>query len=165
MEGGIFMNKFKQNQKKLQVYLTQEMYGALEIIATKQKETMSSVARELLSQTIAEESVKKNINPLSDIIYRIVRDVIHAETNRLAKLIIKTMKASAISMYQGTQIIEDMGHNKGQEIFDNSLKMAIAYIKTSYDPNDIPLPAPSFDSRAEAETETYVLTDDDLFEM
>jgi len=52
------------------------------------------------------------------------------------------MKASAISMYQGTQIIEDMGHNKGHDVFEDSLKMAIAYIKTPFDSNDVPLSSP-----------------------
>lgn len=159
------MNKLKENQKKLQVYLTQDIYEAIEIIANNQKETMSSVARELLSRIITEESVKTNMNSINDIVRRVVRDVIRDETNRLSKLIIKTMKASATSMYQGTQIIEDMGHNKGQEVFDNSLKMAIAYIKTPFDLSDIPLPSPSLESKTKSKSEAYVMTDDDLFEM
>ena len=153
------MKKHLANYKRLTIFLAPDTYNTLSIYAKNNNESMSSVVRNIVLNNISQETISKNINPINDVVRRVVRDVIRDETERLSKLIVKTMKASAVSMYQGTQIIEDMGHNKGHDVFEDALKMAIAYIKTPFDSNDIPLPAP----KDEKEDEMYIVTDDDLF--
>jgi hypothetical protein len=131
------MKKYKMNYKRLPVYLTLDIYNAVEVFAKNNKESLSNVARDLITKGIRQEVISENINVVSDVVRRVVRDVIRAETDRLAKLIVKNMKASAASMYQGAQIVEDIGQNKGKDILENSIKMAVEYIKTSFDSDNI----------------------------
>jgi len=154
------MKKYINDYVEVRIRIKQKDYQAIQIMATNNGESIVNLIRRILSNNISQEIISDNINTISNILRRVIHDITRAENDRLAKLIIKTMKASAVSMYQGTQIIEDIGHNKGQDIFDDSLKMAIAYIKTPFDSNDVPLPS----LKDESESETYTFTDDDLFE-
>jgi len=153
------MKKYINDYVQVRVRIKRDDYQAIQTMAEANGESIANTTRRILSNNISQETISKNINPINDVVRRVVRDVIRDETERLSKLIVKTMKASAVSMYQGTQIIEDMGHNKGHDVFEDALKMAIAYIKTPFDSNDIPLPVP----KDEKEDEMYIVTDDDLF--
>jgi len=153
------MKKYINDYVQVRVRIKRDDYQAIQTMAEANGESIANTTRRILSNNISQETISKNINPINDVVRRVVRDVIRDETERLSKLIVKTMKASAVSMYQGTQIIEDMGHNKGHDVFEDALKMAIAYIKTPFDSNDIPLPIP----KDEKEDEMYIVTDDDLF--
>jgi len=153
------MKKYINDYVEVRVRIKQEDYQAIQIMAKNNAEPIAKLIRRLLSNNISQEVVSDNINTVSDVLRRVVRDVTRAETDRLAKLIVKTMKAAATSMYQGAQIIEDIGENKGKDIFENSLKMAIEYIKTPFESTNTPLP--SFEP-GEPE-ELYQCTDDELF--
>lgn len=131
------MKKYISNYTEIKIRLLPETFKSLKLIASKNNEPVAVVVRRILSKNVSEEAVIDNINTVSDVVRRVVRDVIRAETDRLAKLIVKNMKASAASMYQGAQIVEDIGQNSGKDILENSIKMAVEYIKTSFDSDNI----------------------------
>jgi len=95
------MKKYINDYVEVRVRIKQEDYQAIQIMAKNNGEPIAKLIRRLLSNNISQVVVSDNINTVSDILRRVVRDVTRAETDRLAKLIVKTMKAAATSMYQG----------------------------------------------------------------
>jgi len=120
------------NYKRLPVYLTPDIYNAVEIFAKNNNESLSNVARDLITKGVRQEAVSENINAVSDIIRRVVRDITRAETDRLAKLIVKTMKASAASMYLSAQVAHKTTELDGNTELDDAMSKAVSYIKTAY---------------------------------
>ena len=78
----------------------------------------------------------ENAGVMAATVRTIIKDIVRAEGDRLAKLIIKTMKVSAAGMHLSAQAVEDVGRNKGSEILEEAFKLAIKYIKLPYDYKD-----------------------------
>jgi len=144
---------------KLTIYLPEETIAQLNGRATQINMPISITARELIINGLKQEIVDENAGIVALTVRKIVKDVIHAEVERLIKLIIKTMKASAAGMYLATQAVEDIGHNKGGEMLEEAFKMAVKYIKVSYDPKDY------IEATSKIADDEITLTDDDLFTM
>jgi len=153
------LKKFKDNFIETRIRLSPEVHTYLKQLATKNHTPISSLIRQMISDSLACDAAIENIDVITTILRRVVRDIAQEETERLAKLIIKTMKASAAGMYLATQAIEDIGQNKGGEMLEEAFKMSAKYIKVSYDPKEY---MEAISKIADDET---TLTDDDLFNM
>lgn len=153
------MKKCKNDFIETKIRLSPETHVYLKQLATKNHTPISSMVRQMISDSLAHDAATENIDVITTILRRIVRDIVKEETERLAKLIIKTMKASATGMYLASQAIEDIGQNKGGEMLEEALKMAAKYIKVAYDPKDY------IDVPSKIADQLGTITDDDLFTM
>lgn len=158
-KGGLSMQINKKPFIHLNVYLPEETIAQLNGRAAQTNMPVSSIARELINNGLRQEIVDENAGVVASIVRSVVKDVVHAEAERLAKLIIKTMKASAAGMYLASQAIEDIGHNQGSAMLEEALKMATKYIKVAYDPKDY------IDVPSKIADQLGTITDDDLFTM
>ncbi len=130
------MNKYKTNFVETKIRLLPKTDDALKLLAKKNGISVAVLTRDILEKHLSQETIKNAANVVAITVHEIVKEVVNLEAERLAKLIIKTMKASAAGIYLTMQAIEDIGQNKGSEILEEAFRMAVKYIKVSYDPKD-----------------------------
>jgi len=126
------MQKYKDKLVKFTIYLPEDSVKLINARAAQTNESSSSLIRHILTQALSQESVTNNIDTVSNIIRRVVRDITRAETDRLAKLIVKTMKASAAGMYLFAQVAHKTTELDGNTELDDAMSKAVNYIKTAY---------------------------------
>ena len=153
------MKNYKTNFIETKIHLLPETKNTLKLMAKNNGISVSSLTRSILEKHLSQEIVDENAGIVASTVRKVVKDVVHAEAERLAKLIIKTMKASAAGMYLASQTIEDIGHNQGSVMLEEALKMATKYIKVAYDPKDY------IDVPSKIADQLGTITDDDLFTM
>ncbi len=130
------MNKYKTNFVETKIRLLPKTDDALKLLAKKNGISVAVLTRDILEKHISQETIKNAANVVAITVHEIVKEVVNAEADRLAKLIVKSTKASAAGMYLSAQAVEDIGQHKGEEILNDAIKMAVKYIKVSYDPKE-----------------------------
>ncbi len=109
-----FMSKkYYDNFVQHTIYFEPSTYNTIKILASKKKQSTTETVRILLESGINHELLANNTNSIAKILTPILKEISRTDNERLAKLIIKTMKASAAGIYLTMQAIEDIGQNKG----------------------------------------------------
>lgn len=115
--------------KQLKVYLPDDVSEALYTLASQREETVSAVARRLLTQSIAEESAANGKDVITSAVRSSMRDVMKPFEDRLAKISAKAAIAAATAMFLNTQCIADLGKNNAVELYQAARKKAVAYLR------------------------------------
>ncbi|MBT9148279.1 MAG: hypothetical protein DDT32_02051 [Syntrophomonadaceae bacterium] len=105
--------KYYDNFVQHTIYFEPSTYNTIKILASKKKQSTTETVRILLESGINHELLANNTNSIAKILTPILKEISRTDNERLAKLIIKTMKASAAGIYLTMQAIEDIGQNKG----------------------------------------------------
>jgi rRNA-processing protein FCF1 len=115
--------------KKIYVCLPEDIYEALVGLASRRKESISAIARKMLTESIAVEAAKDGIDAVTDAVRRAMRDILKPTEDRLAKLAAKAAVAAATAMYLNTQCISDLGKNNALELYQMARTKAVAYLR------------------------------------
>lgn len=122
MKGGFIL-------KKIYVCLPEDIYEALVGLASRRKESISAIARKMLTESIAVEAANDGIDKVTEAVRKAMRDVLRPTEDRLAKLMAKTAVAAATAMYMNVQTIADLGKHNAVEIYNEARVKAVAYLK------------------------------------
>ncbi|TYP56833.1 hypothetical protein [Thermosediminibacter litoriperuensis] len=122
MKGGFIL-------KKIYVCLPEDIYEALVGLASRRKESISAIARKMLTESIAVEAANDGIDKVTDAVRRAMRDILKPTEDRLAKLAAKAAVAAATSMYLNTQCIADLGKSNALELYQMARTKAVAYLR------------------------------------
>lgn len=115
--------------KIVYVYLPEDIYESLTNLAAQRKESISSVARRLLTQALAEESAANGRDVICSAVRSSMREVLKPVEDRLAKLSAKAAMAAATSMFLNVQCIADLGKNNAVEMYNNARGKAATYLR------------------------------------
>jgi hypothetical protein len=139
------------------------MYETIKILANKNDQSITDTVSRLLGHGISYELLTDNTGNITATVGKMFREISRTDTDRLAKLIIRTMKAAAAGMYLAAQAA---GGTEAPKRLDGALGMAVRYIK---------LPDAEMTSMSEAagaggtkpapEWESCGISDDELFEL
>ena len=125
------------------VRLPEDAVKILKARSIQTNESVSSIARRFIVQGVRQETTLT------------VEGVVRKESDRLAKLIIRTMKAAAAGMYLAA---EAAGGTEAPARLDDALGMAAKYVKLPYAGEGSPLLV--------AESQGLVsITDEEFFEL
>jgi hypothetical protein len=153
---------------KFTIYLTEDTMNLLKSHSIQIGEPVSSAARRLIVHALTQETAKENANVIAAIGREITKDiesVIRKESDRLARLTIRTMKAAAASMYLAAQAAGDT-EAESRELLDDALGMSAKYIKVPYSlPNAEEGDTTPATAGASEQQESCGISDEELFDL
>jgi len=115
--------------KRINVQLPEDVYQALVNLASRRDESISAVARRMLTESITTEAANDGIDKVTEAVRKAMRDVLRPTEDRLAKLMAKAAVAAATAMYMNVQTIADLGKHNAVEIYNEARVKAAAYLK------------------------------------
>jgi len=115
--------------KRINVQLPEDVYQALVNLASRRDESISAVARKMLTESITTEAANDGIDKVTEAVRKAMRDVLRPTEDRLAKLMAKAAVAAATAMYMNVQTIADLGKHNAVEIYNEARVKAVAYLK------------------------------------
>jgi len=115
--------------KRINVQLPEDVYQALVNLASRRDESISSVARKMLSEAVLIEAANDGIDKVTEAVRKAMRDVLRPTEDRLAKLMAKSAVAAATAMYMNVQTIADLGKHNAVELYNEARVKAVAYLK------------------------------------
>lgn len=119
------MGKRAKFTKLIQCRVTDDLAAALQGAATRRGVSVANLVRDLLTLSLAEEAAIEGRDALD----RAIRRAIRPDVERLAKMLRKAVVAGATAMYLNTQVIEDMGREDAEEMYQMARKKAVAYLR------------------------------------
>lgn len=146
------------------VRLSEDTVKMLRARSIQTNEPMSSMVRRLIVQGVSQETAGENAPEITVIRRETTKDVegvVQKENDRLARLVVKTMKAAAASMYLAAQAAGD-SDVESRKLLDDALGMATKYVKLPYSLPD----AGEGDPKPETESQEQVsITEEEFFEL
>lgn len=125
--------KRKYTSPRINVAYEPEIYKQIELLAAKQKKSMSEIVRNWSHQGLAGELNRENIGLITDIIRTQLQDVLRPHYDRLASLNAKTCIQSGTAAYLAAEaILRFVPPARQQEIetsYELARKKSIAYMK------------------------------------
>ncbi|WKV09442.2 hypothetical protein Q2T46_03000 [Thermoanaerobacterium sp. CMT5567-10] len=115
--------------KRVNVQLPEDVYQALVNLASRRDESISAVARKMLSEAVLIEAANDGIDKVTEAVRKAMRDVLKPTEDRLAKLMAKSAVAAATAMYMNVQTIADLGKHNAIELYNEARVKAVAYLK------------------------------------
>ncbi len=94
--------------------------------------SVSDIVREFVEKGLAVDGHKSDIDFITEIIHRELKEVLEPQTNRIVKMLMKIGKASAGSMYSNIsliQMISDEDQDAFYEMINRSLRLGVEYMK------------------------------------
>lgn len=119
------MRQHGRFKRRLDIWMTDDLYVALQAEATRRGLSVANLARDLLTQGLAERAMIEGRDALD----RAIRRAIRPDVERLAKLIVKAATAAATGMYLNTQALADLGKHDVVELYQQARKKAVAYLR------------------------------------
>lgn len=116
----------KKHDIRLSIRLESAMYDTIKMLASKNEQTITDTVSRLLGHGVSYELLTDNTGNITASVGKMFREISRTDTDRLAKLIIRTMKAAAAGMYLAA---EAAGGTEAPARLDDALSMAAKYIK------------------------------------
>ncbi|PYG84891.1 hypothetical protein LY28_03512 [Ruminiclostridium sufflavum DSM 19573] len=94
--------------------------------------TVSDIVREFVEKGLAVDGYKNDIDFITEIIHRELKEVLEPQVNRIVKLLMKIGKASAGTMYSNLKLIQLVTDEDEQAYFEmvnKSLRLGVEYMK------------------------------------
>jgi len=156
------MKKPDSDHVKITVRVEPVVYDTIKMLASKNGQSITDTMSRLLGHGISYELLLNNTGNITATVGIMFREISRTDTDRLANLIIRTMKAAAASMYLAAQTA---GGTEAPKRLDDALGMAVKYIKLpavetmggTEAAGDKPAPEPEWESCG--------ISDDELFEL
>ena len=111
---------------RLSIRLESAMYDTIKMLASKNEQTITDTVSRLLERGISYELLTDNTGNITATVGKMFSEISRTDTDRLARLIIRTMKAAAASMYLAA---EAAGGTEAPARLDDALGMAAKYVK------------------------------------
>lgn len=94
--------------------------------------SVSDIVREFVEKGLAVDGYKNDIDFITEIIHKELKEVLEPQINRIVKMLMKIGKVSAGTMYSNLSLIQ-MISDEDQEVFyemiNRSLRLGVEYMK------------------------------------
>ncbi len=93
---------------------------------------VSDIVREFVEKGLAVDGYKSDIDFITEIIHKELKEVLEPQINRIVKMLMKIGKVSAGTMYSNLsliQLISDEDQEAFYEMINRSLRLGVEYMK------------------------------------
>ncbi len=97
--------------------------------------SVSDIVREFVERSLAVDGYKSDIDFITEIIHKELKEVLEPQINRIVKILMKIGKVSAGTMYANLsliQLISDEDQEAFYEMINRSLRLGVEYMKKRY---------------------------------
>lgn len=94
--------------------------------------SVSDIVREFVEKGLAVDGYKSDVDFITEIIHRELKEVLEPQVNRIVKMLMKIGKVSAGTMYSNLsliQLISDEDQEAFYEMVNRSLRLGVDYMK------------------------------------
>ena len=94
--------------------------------------SVSDIVREFVEKGLAVDGYKRDIDFITEIIHKELKEVMEPQINRIVKMLMKIGKVSAGTMYSNLsliQMISDEDQEAFYEMINRSLRLGVEYMK------------------------------------
>ncbi len=94
--------------------------------------SVSDIVREFVEKGLAVDGYKSDIDFITEIIHKELKEVLELQVNRIVKMLMKIGKVSAGTMYSNLsliQMISDEDQEAFYEMINKSLRLGVEYMK------------------------------------
>ena len=124
--------KSKPDEHKRSIRFKAKSIEEMEKLAAIRGLTVSDIVRGFVEKGLAVDGYKNDIDLISEIIHRELKEVLEPQVNRIVKLLMKIGKASAGTMYSNlklVQLVTDEDEQEYCEMVNKSLRLGVEYMK------------------------------------
>ena len=125
-------NKSNPDEHKRSIRFKAKSIEEIQKIAVIRKVTVSDLVREYVEKGLTVDSYKGDIDFITEIIHKELKEILEPQINRIVKMIMKIGKVSAGTMYSNLsliQLINDEDQEAYFEMISRSLKLGVEYMK------------------------------------
>ncbi len=104
----------------------------MEKLAAVRSISVSDIVREFVEKGLAVDGYKSDIDFITEIIHKGLKEVLEPQINRIVKMLMKIGKVSAGTMYSNLsliQMISDEDQEAFYEMINRSLRLGVEYMK------------------------------------
>ncbi len=104
----------------------------MEKLAAVRSISVSDIVREFVEKGLAVDGYKSDIDFITEIIHKELKEVLEPQINRIVKMLMKIGKVSAGTMYSNLsliQLISDEDQEAFYEMINRSLRLGVEYMK------------------------------------
>lgn len=94
------------------------------------EERITDTCRRLLRDAAGKELLENNMDTLSPMLRRIIKEEFKVSENRLAKIVAKAANATATTMYMCYQVLRSLGTKDMPKIYEAARRKGVAFVKT-----------------------------------
>ena len=126
------MKKSNSDEHKRSVRFKAKSIEEMEKLAAIRGASVSDIVREFVEKGLAVDGYKNDIDFITEIIHRELKEVMEPQINRIVKLLMKIGKASAGTMYSTiklVQLVTDEDEQAYFEMVNKSLRLGVEYMK------------------------------------
>ncbi len=128
------MKKIKSNpdEHKRSIRFKAKSIEEMEKLAAIRGLTVSDIVREYVEKGLIVDGYKNDLDFITEIIHRELKEVMEPQINRIVKLLMKIGKASAGTMYSNLKLVQLVTDEDEQAYFDmvnKSLRLGVEYMK------------------------------------
>ena len=126
------MKKSNPDEHKRSIRFKAKSIEEMEKLAAIRGLTVSDIVREFVEKGLAVDGYKNDIDFITEIIHRELKEVLEPQINRIVKLLMKIGKASAGTMYSNiklVQLVTDEDEQAYFEMVNKSLRLGVEYMK------------------------------------
>lgn len=128
------MKKKKSNsdEHKRSVRFKAKSIEEMEKLAAIRGVSVSDIVREYVEKGLTVDGYKNDMDFITEIIHRELKEVLEPQVNRIVKLLMKIGKASAGTMYSNLKLVQLITDEDEQAYFDmvnKSLRLGVDYMK------------------------------------
>ncbi|WP_110463463.1 hypothetical protein [Ruminiclostridium sufflavum] len=126
------MKKSNPDEHKRSIRFKARSIEEMEKLAAIRGLTVSDIVREFVEKGLAVDGYKNDIDFITEIIHRELKEVLEPQVNRIVKLLMKIGKASAGTMYSNLKLIQLVTDEDEQAYFEmvnKSLRLGVEYMK------------------------------------
>lgn len=126
------MKKSNPDEHKRSIRFKAKSIEEIEKLAAIRGLTVSDIVREFVEKGLAVDGYKNDIDFITEIIHRELKEVLEPQINRIVKLLMKIGKASAGTMYSNLKLVQLVTDEDEQAYFkmvNKSLRLGAEYMK------------------------------------
>jgi len=125
-------NTSNPDEHKRSIRFKAKSIEEIQKIAVIRKVTVSDIVREYVEKGLTVDSYKEDIDFITEIIHKELKEIVEPQINRIVKMLMKIGKVSAGTMYSNLsliQLINDVDQEAYFEMISRSLKLGVEYMK------------------------------------
>jgi len=125
-------NTSNPDEHKRSIRFKAKSIEEIQKIAVIKKVTVSDIVREYVEKGLTVDSYKEDIDFITEIIHKELKEILEPQINRIVKMLMKIGKVSAGTMYSNLsliQLINDEDQEAYFEMISRSLKLGVEYMK------------------------------------
>ena len=124
--------KTNSEEHKRSVRFKAKSIEDMEKLAAVRSISVSDIVREFVEKGLAVDGYKSDIDFITEIIHKELKEVLEPQINRIVKMLMKIGKVSAGTMYSNLsliQLISDEDQEAFYEMINRSLRLGVEYMK------------------------------------